>query len=471
MASSLAVSATPARAPAIGRLAFLDQIRGVLTLLVVLHHTAITYGGAGDWYYREATWKGGVASMLLTLFCAINQAYFMGAFWMPVGRELAHLQLRYFASYVVLFAIGCMAGRHRWLERSEWTYARPWWVVTLIALPVLPVAALAHDALTHTPVAVAGGVNGWALLYALWEPFVACGVLLALLWLFRTRVDATRLHALGRRAYAIYCFHPPRRRGGERCIARLGGTRTAQVRGRRDAVVRAPLRPRGMAAARAARRTGLLDAAQRKPRVSDASGQRQQVAVACGVRLRRRPLHMQQTRTSFVASPWTQLVIGIVCMTMIANLQYGWTLFVGPIDARHHWGRAAIQVAFTIFVLLETWLVPVEGYLVDRFGPRWVVVGGGALCAVAWTLNSVADSLALLYFAAALGGIGAGAVYGTSIGNAVKWFPRRRGLAAGLTAAGFGAGSALTVVPIATRSRSRATSRPSWYSDCCKASS
>jgi hypothetical protein len=102
-----------------------------------------------------------------------------------------------------------MAWRHRWLERIEWTYVRPWWVVTLIALPVLPVAALAHDALTHAPVAVAGGIDGWALLYALWEPFVACGVLLALLWLFRTRVDATRLHALGRRAYAIYCFHPP----------------------------------------------------------------------------------------------------------------------------------------------------------------------------------------------------------------------------------------------------------------------
>src|SRR5205085_11088668 len=65
---------------------------------------------------------------------------------------------------------------------------------------------------------------------------------------------------------------------------------------------------------------------------------------------------------------WTQLVVGIVCMAMIANLQYGWTLFVNPIDAKYHWGRPAIQVAFTIFVLLETWLVPIEGYLVDRFG-------------------------------------------------------------------------------------------------------
>jgi len=141
-------------------------------------------------------------------------------------------------------------------------------------------------------------------------------------------------------------------------------------------------------------------------------------------------------------------------MVMIANLQYGWTLFVGPIDTKYHWGRASIQVAFTIFVVLETWLVPVEGYLVDRFGPRWVVVVAGALCGIAWAINSVADTLPMLYFAAAIAGLGAGAVYGTCIGNAVKWFPGRRGLAAGLTAAGFGAGSALTVIPIAAMIKS-----------------
>jgi OFA family oxalate/formate antiporter-like MFS transporter len=155
-----------------------------------------------------------------------------------------------------------------------------------------------------------------------------------------------------------------------------------------------------------------------------------------------------------LASPWTQLVIGIICMASVANLQYGWTLFVNPMDAKYHWGRASIQIAFTIFVLLETWLVPVEGYLVDRFGPRWIVVVGGILCGLAWAINSVASSLAMLYFAAALGGIGAGGVYGTCIGNAVKWFPGRRGLAAGLTAAGFGAGSALTIIPIAAMIKS-----------------
>ena len=145
---------------------------------------------------------------------------------------------------------------------------------------------------------------------------------------------------------------------------------------------------------------------------------------------------------------WGQLIMGIVCMAMIANLQYGWTLFVNPISDKHGWSRAAIQVAFTIFVLTETWLVPIEGYLVDRFGPRPVVLVGGILCGLGWVMNSFADTLPMLYIAAAIGGLGAGAVYGTCVGNALKWFPDRRGLAAGLTAAGFGAGSALTIVPI-----------------------
>jgi OFA family oxalate/formate antiporter-like MFS transporter len=150
-----------------------------------------------------------------------------------------------------------------------------------------------------------------------------------------------------------------------------------------------------------------------------------------------------------VLGRWGQLVIGIICMSMIANLQYGWTLFVNPIDEKYQWGRAAIQVAFTIFVLTETWLVPIEGYLVDKYGPKIVVVLSSILVAVAWVMNAFADSLAMLYVAAAVGGIGAGAIYGTCVGNALKWFPDRRGLAAGLTAMGFGAGSALTVVPIA----------------------
>jgi MFS transporter, OFA family, oxalate/formate antiporter len=155
-----------------------------------------------------------------------------------------------------------------------------------------------------------------------------------------------------------------------------------------------------------------------------------------------------QPSASPLANPWVQLVLGVICMASVANLQYGWTLFVNPIDAKYHWGRSAIQVAFTIFVLIETWLVPVEGYLVDKFGPKWVVLGGGILVGLAWTMNSLASSLPILYFAAAIGGVGTGCVYGTCVGNALKWFPGRRGLAAGITASGFGAGAALTIVPI-----------------------
>ena len=145
---------------------------------------------------------------------------------------------------------------------------------------------------------------------------------------------------------------------------------------------------------------------------------------------------------------WAQLGFGVICMIMVANLQYGWTLFVNPLDSKYHWGRAAIQVAFSIFVATETWLVPVEGWFVDRFGPRIVVSVGGVLVALAWFIDAHANSLPLLYLAGAISGVGAGAVYGTCVGNALKWFPDKRGLAAGITAAGFGAGAALSVVPI-----------------------
>jgi len=145
---------------------------------------------------------------------------------------------------------------------------------------------------------------------------------------------------------------------------------------------------------------------------------------------------------------WLQLTAGIICMVMVANLQYGWTYFVDPMKTAHNWDRESIQWAFTFFIATETWLVPVEGWFVDKFGPRIVVAFGGIMVAIAWTLNSYATSLPMLYFGAILSGIGAGAVYGTCVGNALKWFPDRRGLAAGLTAAGFGAGAAATVAPI-----------------------
>jgi OFA family oxalate/formate antiporter-like MFS transporter len=151
---------------------------------------------------------------------------------------------------------------------------------------------------------------------------------------------------------------------------------------------------------------------------------------------------------SALRNPWIQLIAGVICMAMIANLQYGWTVFVDPMSAQQGWSRTAIQVSFTIFVLVETWLVPFEAALVDRYGPRVMVAIGGVLAGIAWVIDGNANSLPVLYFAGALAGVGAGIVYGTCIGNALKWFGGRRGLAAGLTSAGFGAGAAVSVIPL-----------------------
>ena len=149
---------------------------------------------------------------------------------------------------------------------------------------------------------------------------------------------------------------------------------------------------------------------------------------------------------------WLQLWLGVVCMVLIANLQYAWTLFVDPMHQAHGWSLAEIQWAFSIFIATETWLTPVAGTIVDRLGPRagpgLSIAAGGVLVGIGWLINAYADSLGLLYIGAAISGTGAGAIYATCVGNAVKWFPDRRGLAVGLTAAGFGAGAAMTVIPI-----------------------
>jgi MFS transporter, OFA family, oxalate/formate antiporter len=152
------------------------------------------------------------------------------------------------------------------------------------------------------------------------------------------------------------------------------------------------------------------------------------------------------------ATRWIQLGSVVVCMVMIANLQYGWTLFVNPINEAHGWSKAAIQFGYAVFIALETWLTPIDGWIVDvlgpKRGPKIVTAVGGVLVGLGWIINSMADTLALLYIGCSIAGIGGGAIYATAVGHAVKWFPDRRGLAVGLTAAGYGAGAALTVIPI-----------------------
>jgi MFS transporter, OFA family, oxalate/formate antiporter len=151
---------------------------------------------------------------------------------------------------------------------------------------------------------------------------------------------------------------------------------------------------------------------------------------------------------SLTGNRWVQLSAGILSLIAVANFQYAWTLFVPELEAAHGWNAEAIQVAFILFVLAQTVLVPVEAYLAECAGPRPLLVGGGLVAASAWVINATTDSLLMLYVAQILSGCGAGIVYGISIGNALKWFPDKRGLAAGLTAAAFGAGSAATVIPI-----------------------
>lgn len=146
---------------------------------------------------------------------------------------------------------------------------------------------------------------------------------------------------------------------------------------------------------------------------------------------------------------WLQLVVGVVCMVATANIQYAWTLFVPEIQETFGWERASIQIAFTIFVLVQTWLAPIEGYFIDKLGPRLMVAFGALFIGAAWVINSQATSLMGFYLGAAIGGIGVGSIYATCINNALKWFPDRRGLAVGLTAGGYGAGSAATILPIA----------------------
>src|SRR6266852_1295735 len=163
---------------------------------------------------------------------------------------------------------------------------------------------------------------------------------------------------------------------------------------------------------------------------------------------------MAESTAAVASSPsestrWIVLFFSILSMVAVANFQYGWTLFVPPLQKHLKQEQALIQVTFTVFVLLETWLVPFEGWLVDRFGPRLLVMFGGVLAGLGWVGSGKAESLTALYLSYALAGVGAGIVYGTAVGSALKWFPDHRGLAAGLTAAGFGAGSAFTVAPIA----------------------
>jgi len=152
---------------------------------------------------------------------------------------------------------------------------------------------------------------------------------------------------------------------------------------------------------------------------------------------------------SRIVNRWIQLFAGIVAMAAIANLQYAWTLFVIPIQTHLHASLPVVQGIFAAFILVETWLVPFEGALIDRIGPRFMLGMGGVLVGMGWMGSGYAESIRTLYLWYMVGGIGAGFIYGGTIGNVLKWFPDYRGLCVGLTAGAYGVGTAISVDPIA----------------------
>jgi len=159
--------------------------------------------------------------------------------------------------------------------------------------------------------------------------------------------------------------------------------------------------------------------------------------------------HGAQTAVASGSTRWTQLVVGVVCMMAISSPQYVWTLFTKPISAKLGVSLAELQVTFSILIVLQTFLSPLQGFLADRFGPRRLLAVGAAFTGASWILAAQAQSLLGLYLTyGVLGGIGTGIVYIGVIGLMVKWFPDKRGLATGLVAAGYGMGAMLTTFPI-----------------------
>jgi OFA family oxalate/formate antiporter-like MFS transporter len=150
---------------------------------------------------------------------------------------------------------------------------------------------------------------------------------------------------------------------------------------------------------------------------------------------------------------WFQLTASVIAMIMIANLQYAWTLFVKPLQQGNGWALSDVQWAFTLFILCQTWVQPLEGWLIDRMGPRVFISAAGVLCGLGWAGLAFATTLPMLYSLYALAGVGAALVYSGSIGSALKWFRERRGLAAGIMAAGFGGGTALFIPVISSTIR------------------
>jgi MFS transporter, OFA family, oxalate/formate antiporter len=148
---------------------------------------------------------------------------------------------------------------------------------------------------------------------------------------------------------------------------------------------------------------------------------------------------------------WLQLGLGLVCMMAISSPQYVWTLMTKPLAAKLGIALPELQVTFSLLIILQTFFSPFQGKLIDRFGPRLLISIGTVLSGMSWVLASMVQSVPMLYVTyGVVGGLGTGIVYVGVVGLMVRWFPDRRGFAAGAVAAGYGMGAIVTTFPIAS---------------------
>jgi MFS transporter, OFA family, oxalate/formate antiporter len=151
----------------------------------------------------------------------------------------------------------------------------------------------------------------------------------------------------------------------------------------------------------------------------------------------------------FLDNRWTQLVLGLICMMAISSPQYVWTLFTKPLTAQLGVKLSDLQWTFSIFIVLQTFLSPLQGFLIEKFGPKLLLGAGALLTGLSWVLASSAGTLTAVYLTyGLLGGLGTGIIYVGIVGLMVEWFPDRRGLAAGVVAAGYGMGAVITTFPV-----------------------
>lgn len=169
------------------------------------------------------------------------------------------------------------------------------------------------------------------------------------------------------------------------------------------------------------------------------------------------------THAAATHNRWLQLGLGLLCMMAISSPQYVWTLLTKPLSAKLGVPLPELQVTFSLLIILQTFFSPFQGKLIDRFGPRLLISLGTVMSGLSWVLASLVTSTSMLYLTYGLvGGLGTGIVYVGVVGLMVRWFPDRRGFAAGAVAAGYGMGAIVTTFPISASLATRGLDATLW---------